>query len=884
LILLAFVVLGLAASGARAEAASREAGVLHATLSNGLRVVIVRSTLAPVASVVVSYLAGSDEAPPGFPGMAHAQEHMMFRGSPGLSGDQLAYVDAALGGQANAATQQTVTQYINTVPENDVDLVLHIEALRMKGVDDAQGAWAKERGAIEQEVARDLSSPEYVLYTKLLKSLFQGTPYAHDALGTKPSFDKTTGTMLKSFYSRWYAPNNAILVVVGDVRPDAVLTRIKILFGDIPRKVLPSKPAVQLGPVQTKTLQSATDRANGRVIVAFRVPGYNSPDYAAVSVLADVLDSRRGPLYALAADGKALGTDVETDFLPQAGLIYAAAELPKGGDSAALLQQVKDVLAGCARNGFPDNLLAAAKRRAIMALELQKGSIPELAAAWSQALAVEGRRSPAEDVEAMQRVSARDLSRAAREYLSLDRAVLAVLTPQASGKPVTSQGFGGTESFTPQHPEHVEPPDWARGELESVSVPASALHPSDETLPNGLRLIIQPTSTGAAVSLHGRVRYDADLEAPPGKEGVDQVLGRLFSYGTASRGRLAFQEALDEIGAAESAGTHFSAVALQDHFDRAVELLAENELHPVFRQQDLAIVRRQIAAQIAGELESPGYLTRRALLAGLYPKGDPRLREATPETVKGLSIDDVKFYYHHVFRPDMTTLVVIGEVDPAKAKALVVKYFGGWKAVGPKPSVDLPRVPRNQASTTGVPDRSRVQDRVILGETLGLDRFSPDYYPLVLGNHVLGGGFYATRLYRDLRKRTGLVYTVGTSIVAGRTRALYLVEYGCEPQNVARARGIVEQDLREMQAQPVSAAELTQAKALLMRKTALGEASVSAIADGLLDRAMLGLPLNEPTLAAKRYRALSAEQVQATFARRLRLKNLVEVSQGPAPH
>ncbi len=226
----------------QAGASTPDADVLRATLDNGLRVVIVRNDLAPVVSVEVNYLAGSDEAPPGFPGMAHAQEHMMFRGSPGLSGDQLAYLDAVLGGRANADTQQSVTQYSNTVPVRDLGLILRIESIRMRGVSDRQDAWVKERGAIEQEVARDLSEPEYVLYTQLLKTLFEGTPYAHDALGTHASFEKTTGAMLKAYYDRWYAPNNAILVIAGDVQPKSVLDQVKALFGDIPGKRYPPGP------------------------------------------------------------------------------------------------------------------------------------------------------------------------------------------------------------------------------------------------------------------------------------------------------------------------------------------------------------------------------------------------------------------------------------------------------------------------------------------------------------------------------------------------------------------------------------------------------------------------------------------------------------------
>ncbi len=180
-------------STGRAEV-GREDEVLRATLENGLRVVIVRNDLAPVVTTMVNYLVGSNEAPEGFPGMAHAQEHMMFRGSPGLTANQLADIIAALGGKFDADTQQTVTQYFLTLPAEDLDVALRIEAIRMRGVLDSERLWAQERGAIEQEVAQDLSSPEYIFYTKVLANLFKGTPYAHTPLGTVASFDKTTGS------------------------------------------------------------------------------------------------------------------------------------------------------------------------------------------------------------------------------------------------------------------------------------------------------------------------------------------------------------------------------------------------------------------------------------------------------------------------------------------------------------------------------------------------------------------------------------------------------------------------------------------------------------------------------------------------------------------
>src|ERR1700677_3240030 len=124
-------------------------GVLRATLPNGLRVVIVRNPLAPVAATSVNYLVGSDETPPGFPGTAHAQEHMMFRGSPGLTADQLADIGSVIGGNFNANTREGLTQYLYTVPAEDLDVALHIEALRMRAVLASPQEWQNERGAIE---------------------------------------------------------------------------------------------------------------------------------------------------------------------------------------------------------------------------------------------------------------------------------------------------------------------------------------------------------------------------------------------------------------------------------------------------------------------------------------------------------------------------------------------------------------------------------------------------------------------------------------------------------------------------------------------------------------------------------------------------------------
>ncbi len=362
------------------------------------------------------------------------------------------------------------------------------------------------------------------------------------------------------------------------------------------------------------------------------------------------------------------------------------------------------------------------------------------------------------------------------------------------------------------------------------------------------------------------------------------LLDGLYSYGTQTLDRLAFQKALDDIAANESAGFSFSLSVLKEHFSRGVELLADNELHPALPEQAFAVVQKQTSQFVAGNLQSPGYRTSRALDLALLPAGDPVLRQVTPATVDKVTLDAVKEYHASTVRPDLTTIVVIGDVSADEARSVIEKWFGGWKAVGPKPETTLSPVPLNKPSAVNVADPEAVQDSVVLAEQLNLNRFDPDYYPLQLGNHVLGGGFYATRLYHDLRQVAGYVYTVDVSLGASKTRASYSVNYGCNPENVSKARALIQRDLNQMRTEDVSADELHQAKALLLRQIPLSESSEDAVAGGLLSRAEIGLPLDEPIRAAKKYFELNADEVKAAFAKHIRTDDLVQVVRGPAPH
>lgn len=786
----------------------RKDEVTKTTLENGLRVVIIRDPLAPVVTVEQNYLVGGDDTPNGFPGMAHAQEHMAFRGCSGLTADQIAAIYAQLGGQGNADTQQNITQYFTTVPAADLEIALRVDAACMQDIQDSQEEWAQEKGAIEQEVARDLSNPTYKFLTRLNADLFSGTVYSHDALGTKDSFEATTGVMLKKFYQDWYAPNNAILVIVGDVDPNAVLAKVKELYGKIQRRTLSAHPEVTLQPVKSESFTLDSNLPYMLVFTAYRMPGTESQDFAAVRILSDVLASQRGNLYALVPQGKALAAEFGlAETFPKASVGYSVLALPADSDPTSATQEMHKILLEYAAHGVPADLVDASKRGEVASAEFGRNSIPGLAATWSQALAAEGRNSPDEIVEAMKQVTLEDVNRVAKTYLVDQNAITAQLKPVASGEAVSEKGFGGSEQLTSSPKKPVALPSWAESQLLALTVPALDTSWRDTTLANGMRLIVKTDRASPTVTVLGNIQHNEDLQAPPGKEGVQAVLDELFSYGTETLDRLAFQKALDDIAANETAGHDFSLRVLKQDFSRGVQLLADNELHPALPEEAFNIIKQQSAQFVAGNRKSPGYRVARAVSVGLLPKADPALREATPETVSSLALDDVKKYYAQTVRPDLTTIVVIGDVTPEEAKNVVGKWFGGdWKASGAKPDVTLPRVPLNKVSVITVPDPSQLQNSVNLSEIVGITRFDVDYYPLQLGNHVLGGGFYATRLYHDLRQVNGYVYNVDVHMNATKTRTVYAITYACDPANVSKARQLIQRDLVSMQKENVTSA------------------------------------------------------------------------------
>jgi zinc protease len=443
-------------------------------------------------------------------------------------------------------------------------------------------------------------------------------------------------------------------------------------------------------------------------------------------------------------------------------------------------------------------------------------------------------------------------------------------------------GPGKEDNMVPPK-THQPLPSWAQDILKHLAVPPKTLAPTSMTLANGIHLIVQPETITKTVVVTGRIQNDPFVQEPADKRGVNDVAAALFPFGTTSYDRVAYQAELDKISATVTAGTEFGVDVLSNDFDRGVQLLADDELHPAFDAKSFAVVKGQYVGSMQGQVTSPDYLAEVALNDALYPQGDPYRNFATLTTAQAITLDDVKAWYAAAYRPDLTTIVVIGDTTPDAARAVVEKYFGGWTASGPKPQTEPAAVAANAPSQVVVPAQGRVQSSVQLVELNDVRRTDPDWAALQLANTALTGGFYSSILYHDLREVHGYAYSIQSSLHAGKTRSSFSVVYACDPQNITPAEQAVIADLQRVQTTPLSPNDLVRAKALLLGEVPIRQASYDGVSALFLQYAGQDLPLDQYQIDAQNYLSTNAAQVQAAFTKWIRPTGFVRIVTGPGP-
>ncbi len=628
-------------------------GIFTTQLANGLKVVVVEDHAAPVVQTAIWYHFGSLDETPGKTGLAHALEHMMFRGSEHISAGGLDDIVARLGAQMNAETSYDATHFYFVMPADKLNVGLAIESDRLQHLLLQQSQWQIERGAVLNELEGDESSPFYSLLSAVRAAAYPGEPNGRTPIGKRADIERATAADIGTYYHEWYAPNNATLVVAGDVDHSTVFSSAKRYFGSIPSKTLPAHRETHPTPASRGAVVESSMPFPFEVLdLAYAVPGDTEPGEPAVSTLATLIPDQLSPFYqALVQSNVALAIEADSDTQLKGGLLNVFIVLNPGHTSAEAQTIFQSTLDHLLQSGFSDDLVTAAKRLTISERLYAADSISGIGDLAGYTYGIVGEKVNDEDTRLAALTSA-DLLATAKKYLSTPT-VVGHLRSNASQPQGSSQksDAAASDDFSKRVPNGpiVEPAE-IREALRTPTTERSKLNPTQFTLPNGIRVIVQEKHDRPTFVLRGDIDSSPAF-APPGKEGIIRLASSVADYGSANYPFAQRRKAIDDLGAMVNSGQEFSARGLAKDFSTIVGIVADAQEHPTFADPWFSLERDQLANSLQSEDTISGVIVERAYLGLLASTGDPSLRHASSGSVSSITREDLASFAKIVLAP-----------------------------------------------------------------------------------------------------------------------------------------------------------------------------------------------------------------------------------------
>ncbi|MES3083808.1 M16 family metallopeptidase [Sphingomonas faeni] len=836
------------------------------TLPNGLRVYAIRDTGTPNVSVQVWYDVGSKDDPKGKSGFAHMFEHLMFKSTRNLVSEQMDRLTEDVGGYNNASTNDDYTNYFEVIPANHLQRLLFAEADRMASLVVEPKSFGSERDVVKEELRQStLSRPYGKLFSLYYPAIaYSAHPYARGTIGSLENLEAAGIDDVRAFHATYYRPDNAILVVSGNFDPAQLNGWVDQYFAGI-KKPAAAIPRVTVAePARTKAVTRTVYEPNTplpAVLVSYHVPADRDADIAALTVLKAVL--------ATGESSRLYESVVYRDQLAQSAEAFLDTKQATGNMVVyAILAGGKTVEAGEAAlkretARFRDAPVTAAElaeaKNEILTQSIQSRETAEgKASTLASAVLVDGDPQAADkQLAAIARVTAADIQRVARKYLGDNQSATIRYMPLAA-KPAGGVADAITVAPTVQVADLKAPanikivtpaPDGQRVQPPAPSAPVSPTipQPVETRLANGMRLVTVERHDLPIVTAY-LVTAGGAATDPQNRAGVSSLSADLLTKGTKTRSATQIARAVEGLGGSigSSAGSDGAAVDVtvkSDQLAPAMAILADVAINPAFAPEEIERARTQQVDAVTLALKDPaqvaGLVADRAVL-GASPYGAPN--GGTPLSLMAITRADITAAYARSFQPGQATLIMVGDVTAARAKALSEAQFGSWKSVGGAPAAVAEVVyPKPRVIVVDMPEAG--QAGVVVARP-AIARSDARYYPLAVGNTVLGGGF-SSRLNQEIRIKRGLAYGASSGLDAGKTQGTVAARTQTKNPTAAEVVTLIAAEMTRMGASPVPAAELDTRKAVLVGNFGRGIETTSGVAGILGAYVQNGVPLGE---------------------------------------
>jgi zinc protease len=855
-------------------------GITEYRLGNGLRVLLFPDPSKSTATVNLTVLVGSREENYGEKGMAHLLEHMLFKGSPNHK--NIPEEMSAHGARFNASTSFDRTNYFEILQATDENLkwALTMEADRMVNSFVARKDLDSEMTVVRNEFEIGENSPQEVLTERLFSSAYLWHNYAHSTIGARSDIENVPIERLQAFYHNFYQPDNAVLMVAGKIDAAKTLGLIHETFGQIPAPTRILQDIYTAEPVQdgerTVTLQRVGDVQVA--IAGYHVPAGPHPDYAAVDILSHVLaDQPSGRLYkALVESKQATSVSAERYQLKDPSMVLFDVTVRKELSLDAARDELVKTLDSTAASSISKEEVDRARQAIMRNIELTLANSERVGLFISEWAAMGDWRLLFLYRDRIRQVTPEDVQRVAAAYLKPSNRTVGLYIPAA--KPDRSQ--------VPAAPDVAQMLKGYKG--DALLAAGEAFDPSPSniesrvvrvTLPNGLRLALLPKKTrGATVAVAATFRFGSE-KSLRNRSREASLAAQMLMRGTTEHSRQQIRDEFDRLNARVNVfgGTTQAGLSVEtkrDNLAPVLKLLAEVLREPSFPETEFEQLKQEQLTQIEGSKSQPQSVAMTNFRRHLhtFEKGDVRY-VATPDEmideIKATTLAAVKKFYADFYGASNGQLSMVGDFDEKEIQQLLTEQLGSWKS-----STQYARVPdvyQDQAPLAqSLPTPDKANAFVIGGMNLNLRDDDPDYPAIALGAHILGGGMNS-RLFRRVRQKDGLSYTVtaGFNASAFDKSGGFTVLAMCAPQNADKVDAALREEIARLLKDGLDADEVKTAKSDWLQSRQLTRGQDGALAGVLSNYLYLNRTFAWDTELEKKVSDLTPDEIVAALRKHL---------------
>ncbi|MBB1088841.1 insulinase family protein [Lysobacter sp. SG-8] len=758
------------------------------TLPNGLRVIVHTDRKAPIVAVNIWYHVGSKDEPAGRSGFAHLFEHLMFNGSENHRGEYFEPFELVGATDMNGTTNSDRTNYFQNVPSTALDMALWMESDRMGHLLGAidQKVLDEQRGVVQNEKRQGENQPYGQVWEKLGRAMYpKGHPYHHSTIGSMADLNAASLDDVKTWFRTWYGPNNAVLVLAGDIDVETAKAKVARYFGDIPAGPTMAQPAVDVAQRPADTREVMQDQVpQARIYRVWNVAQTGTRDLDQLQVLSQVLGgSASSRLDKRLVHGDKLADSVSTGaYGSQLGSNFMVmVNVKEGVDVAKVEAIVDEELERLVAEGPSASELAQAKTvfRAGFIRGIERiGGFGGKADALAECAVFEG--DPGcfrESLANVQATTAADVQAVGRTWLGTGSHTLVVepgaRTPLAEEPAVTPAPF----ELPAVDPKYAVSPSSVD---RSGGVPMPTEFPDLEfpslqraTLENGTRVVLAQRHDIPVVQFS--YMFDGGYSADPSDRlGASSFAMSMLDEGAGDYGALEFRDRAESLGANLGAGASLDGgsaylSALKENLDPSLDLFADMLRAPRFEQAEIDRVKASWIAGIKQEKARPNSAALRVLPPLLYGDGHPYAMpfsgSGTEASIAALERDELVAYHRAWVRPEGATLVVVGDTTLDAVVPALNRHFGDWRGAGQAPAaIEVPHVDRPSSAKVYLIDQpGSVQANIFAGELMP-PTGSDGETLLAMANEVIGGSFVA-RLNMNLREDKHWSYGARTVLV-----------------------------------------------------------------------------------------------------------------------